>query len=133
MKKRSGVDHGIVHDKIWVFAQQLLNEAKGDPVRALGLLVLVLDGPEVLSSEHAWRLMAEVRRVLIPETTGESSVPIRHLVGPVSWEGEQRCLRCGRVLSKEIHGSAASLPSGYIFEIGSRMTSEQCENYRVCR
>lgn len=127
------MDHGIVHDKVWVFAQQLLHEAKGDPVRALGLLVLVLDGPEVLSSEHAWRLVTEVRHVLLPETMGESPVPIRHLVGPVSWEGEQRCLRCGRVLSKEIHGSAASLSSGYIFEIGSQMTSEQCENYRVCR
>lgn len=126
------MNHGIVHDKIWVFAQQLLNEAKGDPVRALGLLVLVLDGPEVLSSEHAWRLVAEVRHVLIPESAGESFVPIRHLVGTVSWEGEQRCLRCGRVLSKQSHDSAASLPSGYIFEIGSLLTSQQCENYRVC-
>lgn len=69
------MDHGIVHDKIWVFAQQLLHEAKGDPVRALGLLVLVLDGPEVLSSEHAWRLVTEVRHVLLPETMGESPFP----------------------------------------------------------
>lgn len=126
------MDPGIVHDKIWVFAQQLLSEAKGDPVRALGLLVLTLDGPEVLSVDHAWRLMVEVRRILMPEATGESPVPIRHLVATASWEGEQHCLRCGRVLGKQLHGTATSLLPGYVFEIGSRLTSEPCENYRAC-
>lgn len=126
------MDPGIVHDKIWAFAQQLLAEAKGDPVRALGLLVLVLDGPELLSMDHAWRLMVEVRRILMLEATGESPVAIRHLVGTVSWEGEQHCLCCGRVLVKQSHESEESLLPGYVFEIGSRLTSEPCENYRAC-
>lgn len=81
---------------------------------------------------HAWRLVVEVRRVLMPDVVGDPPVPIRHLVGTVSWEGEQWCLRCGRVLIESIHGPLESLPSGYTFEIGSRLTSEQSENYRVC-
>lgn len=127
-----GVDHGIIRDKVRVFAEQLLAEAKGDPIRALGLLVLVLDAPEVLSQDHAWRLVVEVRRVLMPEVVGDPPIPIRHLVGAVSWEGEQRCLCCGRVLIKQIHRPADSLPAGHIFEIGSRLTSELCEQYRLC-
>lgn len=126
------MDSRITRDKVWVFAQHLLTEAKGDPVRALGLLILVLDGPELLPADHAWRLIVEVRRVLMPEATADLSVPIRHLVGTVSWEGEQHCLRCGRVLVKQSQGSAELLLPGYIFEIGSRLTSEQFENYRVC-
>jgi hypothetical protein len=68
----------------------------------------------------------------MPEATADFSVPIRHLVGAAFWEGEQHCLRCGRVLVKQSQGSAESLLPGYIFEIGSRFTSEQHENYRVC-
>ncbi|MBX3301474.1 MAG: hypothetical protein KF693_04600 [Nitrospira sp.] len=98
----------------------------------MGLLALVLDGLEVLSADHAWRLVVEVRRVLMPEATADPLVPIRHLVGPVSWEGEQHCLRCGKVLVKQRHGSAESLLPGYVFEIGPRLTSKPSENYRVC-
>ncbi|NJN70992.1 MAG: hypothetical protein HC801_12450 [Nitrospira sp.] len=127
------MDPKVVQDKVLVFSQQLLAEAKGDPLRALGLLVLVLDGPEILSTEHAWRLLGEVRRVLMPETTEESPIPTRHLVGTATWEGEQHCLRCGRVLIKHLRGPEESLLPGYVFEIGSRVTSEQCENYRVCK
>jgi hypothetical protein len=122
----------ILQHKVLVFSQQLLTEAKGDPVRALGLLVLVLDGPEILSPDHAWRLIGEVRRILLPDLTGESPIPIQHLVGDASWEGEQHCLRCGRMLMKPLHGREESLLAGYVFEIGSRLTSEQCEHYRVC-
>lgn len=126
------MDPKILHDKVWVFAQQLLTEAKGDPIRALGLLVLVLDGPEILAPDHAWRLIGEVRRVLVPDLTGESPMPIRHLVGTVSWEGDQHCLRCGKVLRRHSHGTEESLLPGYVFEMGSRLTSEQCENYQAC-
>lgn len=76
--------------------------------------------------------MVEVRRVLMPEATADPPVPIRHLVGTVSWEGEQRCLRCGRVLVKQPQGSAESLLPGYVFEIGPRVTSELSEHYRIC-
>ncbi len=126
------MDPEILQDKILGFSQQLLTEAKGDPIRALGLLVLVLDGPEILSPAHAWRLIGEVRRVLVPNQTGESSIPIQHLVGDASWEREQHCLRCGRNLMKPLHGPEESLLPGYVFEIGSHLTSEQCEHYRVC-
>lgn len=126
------MDPNAIHDKVGIFAQQLLIEAKGDPLRALGLLVLVLDGPELLSLDHSWRLVTEVRRLLMPDTAGESPVPIRHLVGAPSWEGEQHCLRCGKILIKQLHVPVESLPPGYVFEIGSRLTSEPLENYRVC-
>ena len=126
------MDHNAIHDKVGVFAQQLLVEAKGDPLRALGLLVLVLDGPELLSLDHSWRLVTEVRRILLPEPAGELPVPIRHLVGASSWEGEQHCLRCGKILIKQVQAPMESLLPGYVFEVGSRVTSEQFENYRVC-
>ncbi|MGE0468706.1 MAG: hypothetical protein Nkreftii_003367 [Candidatus Nitrospira kreftii] len=124
------MDPKLIQDKVLVFSQQLLTEAKGDPVQALGLLVLVLDGPEILSPDHAWRLIGEVRRILLPDLTGESPIPIQHLVGGVSWEGEQHCLRCGRILMKPLHEEL--FLAGYVFEIGSRLTSEQCEHYRAC-
>ena len=126
------MDPKIIHDKVWIFAQHLLTEAKGNPVRAVGLLALVLDGPELLSPDHAWRLMVEVRRVLVPDATGEFPMPIRHLVGTISWEGEQHCLRCGKVLNKQLQGPAESLLPGYVFEIGSRLTSAPCQNDRIC-
>jgi hypothetical protein len=126
------MDSRIIQDKISVFAQHLLTEAKGDPVRALGLLTIVLDGPETLPADHAWRLVVEVRHVLIPEATADASAPLRHLVGTVSWEGEQQCLRCGKVLVKQSWGAAESLLPGYVFEIGPRLTSEWSEHYRDC-
>lgn len=127
------MDPKLIQDKVLAFSQQLLAEAKGDPMRALGLLVLVLDGPEMLSPDQAWRLIGEVRGVLMPDLTGESPIPIQHLVGDASWEGEQHCLRCGRILMRPLHGSEESLLPGYVFEIGSRLTSEQYELYRVCQ
>lgn len=126
------MDPNTIHDKVGVFAQQLLIEAKGDPLRALGLLVLVLDGPELLSLDHSWRLVTEVRRLLMPEPAGESPLPIRHLVGAPSWEGEQHCLRCGKVLIRPSQGPAESPLQGYVFEIGPRVTSEPPPNYRLC-
>lgn len=45
------MDRGIMQDKVRVFAQQLLAEAREDRIRGLGLLVLVLDGPDALSSD----------------------------------------------------------------------------------
>ena len=62
------MDPRNIQSKVTVFAQQLLHEANGDSVRALGLLVLALDGGEILSPEHAWRLIVDVRRVLMPDS-----------------------------------------------------------------
>jgi hypothetical protein len=126
------MDPRTTNDKVGIFAQQLLKEAQGDPIRALGLLALVLDGPEIPSPAHAWRLMIEVRRILIPDAFQESPMPIQHLAGTVSWEGIQHCLRCGKILAKHCHESEDSLLPGHVFEIGPRLTSEPCEDYRPC-
>lgn len=126
------MDPDIIHTKVELFAQQLLREAEGDPIRALGLLALVLDGPEIESPVHAWRLLVEVRKMLMPDSIEESLTPIQHLVGAASWEGMQHCLRCGKVLRRECHGPGDSLPLGYAFEMGSRLTAEPCDDYRTC-
>ena len=126
------MDPNIIHTKVELFAQQLLREAQGDPIRALGLLALVLEGPEIESPTHAWRLLVEVRKILMPDGMEESPIPIQHLVGAVSWEGMQHCLRCGKVLRRECHEPGDSLPQGYAFEMGSRLTAEPCDDYRVC-
>lgn len=126
------MDPKTVQEKVAAFTQQLLHEANGDPIRALGLLVLVLDGAELTSPDHAWRLMLEVRHVLMPDSISESPVPTQHLIGDVSWEGIQNCLRCGKVLARDCHERENTLVPGYIFEIGPRLTSEPCDGYRVC-
>ena len=70
------MDPKVVQGKVHAFAQRLLQEADGDPVRALGLLVLVLDGAEVQSAEDAQRLVAEVRQVLVPERIEDVGKPV---------------------------------------------------------
>lgn len=126
------MDPRAIQDKVAAFTQQLLHEAKGDPIRALGLLVLVLDGAELPSPDHAWRLMLEVRHVLMPDSTSEPQIPTQHLIGDVSWEGIQHCLRCGKVLARDCHQREETFVPGYIFEIGPRLTSEPCDDYRAC-
>jgi hypothetical protein len=117
---------------VQAFAQRLLDEAKGDPVRALGLLVLVLDGADIESAAHAQRLVAEVRNVLMLESNAEADKPVQHLAGDVSWEGVQHCLRCGKILAKNCHERGTSLTAGYVYEIGARFTSEQCDDFDSC-
>src|SRR3954470_19053031 len=104
------MDPQHLQGKVEAFAHRLLDEANGDPVRALGLLVLVLDGTELASSAHAQRLLPEVRKVLVPEGSEvRASQPIQHLAGEVSWEGVQHCLRCGKVLGKNCHDRGTAL------------------------
>lgn len=126
------MDPNIIHSKVELFAQQLLSEAQGDPIRALGLLALVLDGPEIESPVHAWRLLVKVRNILMPDSVEKSPMPIRHLVGTASWEGIQHCLRCGKVLRRDCQEPEGPLPQGYAFEIGARLTVGPCDDYRVC-
>jgi hypothetical protein len=128
------MDPEALQDKVQAFAQRLLQEAHGDPVRALGLLVLVLDGADIETAEHAQRLMAEVRRVLMPESSVEIERPVQHLAGDVSWEGVQHCLRCATVLARNCQEQGPSFAAGYVYEVGPRFTSEEeFDEFDICR
>ena len=123
----------MIQDKVQAFAERLLDEANGDPVRALGLLILVLDGAGIESADHAQRLVVEVRRVLIPESAAESKRPVQHLAGEVSWEGIQHCLRCAKILARDCHERGNSFATGYVYEIGHRyIPAEDCDNFDTC-
>lgn len=131
------MDSPQIQHKVQAFAQRLLDEAQGDPVRALGLLVLVLDDTELESGEPAHRLMAEVRKVLLPDflpemPAEEDGRAVQHLAGERSWEGVQHCLRCGKSLSKRGGASEEALPSGYVYEIGSRLTADPSGEFDSC-
>lgn len=121
--------------KVQAFAQRLLEEANGDPVRALGLLVLVLEDSELESADHAHRLVAEVRKVLLPQDFAEVGQPVQHLAGHPSWEGVQHCLRCGKVLSKSPadQEDGTTYLSGYVYEVGPRFTTEDCDDFEPCQ
>ncbi len=126
------MDPRIIQEKVETFAQRLLVEAHGDPVRALGLLVLVLDAAEFQSVDHMKRLMAEVRYVLMPEGREPWAKPIQHLAGEISWEGIQHCLRCGKVLVRDGQNQAGSLQPGYVFDMGTRLTSDDQVDFSPC-
>ena len=126
------MDPKVLQGKVQAFAQRLLDEANGDPVRALGLLVLVLDGADLESSDHAHRLVNEVRKVLMPESVAEIGRPVQHLVGDVSWEGVQHCIRCAKIVARNCHEDGTVLPPGYVYEVGARVTSEECDDFDVC-
>lgn len=122
----------IMQGKVQAFAQRLLQDAHGDPLRALGLLVLVLEGAEVESAEHAQRLMTEVRHVLMPDGGVEIGRPVQHLAGGVSWEGVQHCLRCAKTLSRNGDIGEGPIAAGYVYEVGSRLTPEVFDDFDVC-
>lgn len=116
------------------FVQRLLWEADGDPVRALGLLVLALEKTEARSAERAQRLIAEVRHALMPELGIQRNRPVQHLAGNRSWEGAQQCLRCGKALFQRVsRGDERTLSSGYVYEIGFHFSSDQPDDYAPCR
>lgn len=127
------MDSQRLQTKVQAFANRLLEEANGDPVRALGLLVLVLEDSELEAADHAHRLVAEVRKVLLPQNFSDVGQPIQHLAGHSSWEGVQHCLRCGKVLNKQSHDEGMVFESGYVYEIGSRFTVEDCDDFEVCQ
>jgi len=122
-----------LQQKVQAFAQRLLDEANGDPVRALGLLVVVLDDSELESGDHVHRLVAEVRKVLMPGQVIEAGRPMQHLAGDASWEGVQHCLRCGKVLTKQGRETGSVIPSGLVYEVGSRVTADECDDFETCR
>ena len=129
------MDSQRLQTKVQAFAHRLLEEANGDPVRALGLLVLVLEDSELESADHAHRLVAEVRKVLLPQDFADVGQPVQHLAGDPSWEGVQHCLRCGKVLckSKTDQEGGTTYPSGYVYEVGPRFTTEDCDDFEVCQ
>jgi hypothetical protein len=126
------MDQKHIQGKVQAFAQRLLEEAQGDPVRALGLLVLVLDGSELAHADHANRLVSEVRKVLMPEQCEIPTRVIRHLAGEVSWEGVQHCLKCAAVLSCTSGKQAGGLTPGYVFQIGNRFSAEDHDDFDPC-
>ena len=127
------VDPREIEAKLFGFANKLLEEAQGDPVRALGLLVLVLEGLEHEEVGPYGQLLSEVRRVLIPQPELPAGTrAVQHLAGEMSWEGYQHCMRCGAVLvkSKDVHTDG--FPSGYVYEIGGRLYVGSPEDYDAC-
>jgi len=100
---------------------------------ALGLLVLVLDGADIESAEHAQRLVAEVRQALMPSDSIEMGRPVQHLAWEVSWEDVQHCLRCATVLASNDHRQGASFTTGHVYQVGPRFTSEKFDEFDVCR
>jgi hypothetical protein len=127
------MDPRPLQGKIHAFAQRLLQEADGDPVRALGLLVLALEGVEIQSPEDAQRLLGEVRNVLMPEDRLDARRPLQHLAGEVSWEGVQHCLRCAKILFRTCDERKASFSPGYVYEVGSCLTIEDIDDFDLCR
>lgn len=126
------MDPRLLQGKVQAFAQRLLQEADGDPLRALGLLVVALDGADVESAEDARKLMAEVRHVLIPEMDTDLGYPIQHLAGEVSWEGVQHCLRCAKILARNCYERGTSFLPGYVYEVGPRFTAQEFDNFDLC-
>lgn len=126
------MDPQDIQEKVDTFAQGLLSEAHGDPLKALGLLVLVLDSAEFESADHMKRLITEVRHVLMPEGRGSLARPIQHLAGEVSWEGIQHCLRCGTVLAKDCGHHAGAIRPGYVYQQGTRFTSDEQDDFSLC-
>lgn len=133
------MDQQDIQTKVQAFAQRLLVEAKGDPIRALGLLVLVLDGIETQDVNLVKRLISEVRRILMPAAAPvmvqpcEEDLPIQHLAGDLSWEGIQHCIRCGKVLVRDGRHRAGGLPAGYVYQIGSHYRVEDVAEFRSCK
>ena len=126
------MDPQDIQEKVDTFAQGLLSEAHGDPLKALGLLVIVLDSAEFESVDHMKRLIAEVRHALMSEGRGPLAMPIQHLAGEASWEGLQHCLRCGKVLAKHRGDQAEAIRPGYVYEQGTRFTSDEQDEFRLC-
>lgn len=133
------MDQQDIQTKVQGFARRLLIEAKGDPIRALGLLVLVLDGIESQDVNLVKRLISEVRRILMPASTPidvqpcEDDLPIQHLAGDLSWEGIQHCIRCGKVLVRDGQNKAGGLPSGYVYQVGTHYRVEEFSEFRSCK
>ena len=127
------MDPQDIQAKVVGFAHRLLEEAQGDPLRALGLLVLVLEGLQDQDTEQYAHLVTEVRRVLLPE--GEQDDPelaVQHLAGEMSWEGYQHCIRCGLVIVKQGTTGKRGFPVGYVYQVGGRFRLDSPGDHAPC-
>ena len=128
------MDPQDIQAKVVGFAHRLLEEAQGDPLRALGLLVLVLEGLQEQDTEQYAHLVTEVRRVLLPEgrEQAESERAVQHLAGEMSWEGYQHCIRCGLVIVKQTSTHNQGFPVGYVYQVRGRFRLESPGNHAPC-
>lgn len=127
------MDQEDIQAKVVGFAHRLLEEAQGDPLRALGLLVLVLEGLQEQDTEQYAHLVSEVRRVLLPE--GEPDEPeqaVQHLAGEMSWEGYQHCIRCGLTIVKKTGAGNRGFPAGFVYQVGGRFRLESPGEHAPC-
>ena len=128
------MDPQEIQEKVEGFAQKLLAEAHGDPVRALGLLVLVLDGWEEQDSEQVTQILAKIRTILFPDSVLRyRGKGIQHIAGPQSWEGYQHCLRCGVVLAKGHIDVLEGLFSGHVYQVGDQYQVDPPEEFDSCQ
>lgn len=126
------MDPQDIQAKVVGFAHRLLEEAQGDPLRALGLLVLVLEGLQEQDTEQYAHLVTEVRRVLLPEDEQpEPELGVQHLAGEMSWEGYQHCIRCGLVIVKQ-GAKTRGFPVGYVYQVGGRFRLESPGAHAPC-
>lgn len=127
------MDPQEIQAKVAGFAHRLLEEAQGDPLRALGLLVLVLEGLQERDTEQYAHLLTEVRRILLPDSdVVEPGSATQHLAGERSWEGYQHCLRCGVALIKNPGAATRGFPTGYVYQVGGRFVVEPPADYAPC-
>ena len=127
------MDPQEIQSKVECFAHKLLEEAQGDPVRALGLLVLVLEGWEGRDGEQYSKLLKRIRKILIPEADEPTCVhSIQHIAGEMSWEGYQHCVRCGKVLKKRKESTDQGFPSGHVYQMGDTIALEANGDFDSC-
>ena len=125
------VDPKHIESRVVDFAYKLLEEAHGDPVRALGLLVLVLDGLEEYDAQQYTQLVSDIRIVLMPDFRRRAPV-VQHLAGEMSWEGHQHCLRCGMALVKGRLTDREGFPAGHVYQVGVHLSLESPDDYELC-
>ncbi len=127
------MDPQDIQARVEGFAQKLLEEAHGDPVRALGLLVLVLEGSETPGSEQHLELLNKIRKILLPESDRPTVIrAVQHLAGDMSWEGYQHCVRCGLVLARGKEPDRHGFPSGYVYQVGSKFELDIPGDFGSC-
>ena len=117
------MDPQDIQAKVVGFAHRLLEEAQGDPLRALGLLVLVLEGLQEQDTEQYAHLGDE---------QAEPEQAVQHLAGEMSWEGYQHCIRCGLVIVKQASTTSRGFPVGYVYQVGGRFRLESPGGHAPC-
>lgn len=128
------MDPREIQEKVEGFTHKLLAEAHGDPVRALGLLVLVLEGWDTQESEQITQILGAVRHILFPDSVVRyRGKGIQHIAGPQSWEGFRHCVRCGVVLAKGKIDALDGLSSSHVYQVGNTYQVDPPEEFDSCQ